>query len=172
MSIDNALIAWRYRLAAAMLLGGVPSLALRAGAILAVGRAIALGAEPQIQRRAERPEWEIRFADDLTSSEYARQIDYFKIEIAAVPRRSGAIEYIREVTQPQAARSTSGNCDDDNRLRIKWLEEGTLARRRPQAAGQGRHQQPGQGAVALSSRRDVRATLERLEREYAGRAAG
>lgn len=164
MSIDNALLRgaidwWGHAV------GGVPSLALRAGVILAVAVAVALGAEPQIQRRAERPEWEIQFADDLDVGEYARQIDYFKIEIAATAK-SGRTEYVREVTRPKPPKHV-GQLDDDNRLRIKW-RKGTLhAADRKLLARSGINSQDKELWHFFTP--DVRATLERLEREYAGR---
>ena len=167
MSIDNALmyrgaVCWGARL------GGVPSLALRAGVLAVVSIGITLGAEPQIRRRAERPEWEIQFADDLDVAEYARQIDYFKIEIAATAK-SGRTEYIREVTRPKPPKHV-GQLDDDNRLRIKW-RKGTLhAADRKLLARSGINSQDKELWHFLTP--DVRATLERLEREYAGRPPG
>ena len=71
-------------------------------------------------RRAgeHRSEWEIVFPDDITTEEYARQIDYFKIEIAAVAK-NGKIDYISEVTRPKPKRH-AGHESTDYRLRIGW----------------------------------------------------
>jgi len=146
-------------------LGAVPSLALRAGIFLVAVAQLSLGAEPRIQRSAERPEWEIQFADDLDVGEYARQIDYFKIEIAAAAK-SGRTEYIREVTRPKPPKHV-GQLDDDNRLRIKWLKGTLHAADRKLLARSGINSQDKELWHFLTP--DVRATLERLEREYAGR---
>lgn len=63
-------------------------------------------------------EWEIVFADDITVEEYARQMDYFKIEIAAVSK-NGKIETISKVSQRKPEKRV-GHKTADYRLHIGW----------------------------------------------------
>ena len=72
---------------------------------------------------AERPEWEIVFDDDITPEEYARQLDFFDIEIAAVAS-NGKIEYISDLTEYKPSKRV-GYVESDYRLHIGW-KSGTL----------------------------------------------
>ena len=78
---------------------------------------------PDTSRSAARPEWEVVFDEDITLQEYARQMDYFKIEIAAISKK-GKIEYVSRVSQ-QKPDHRVGNSDTEYRLRIGW-KSGTL----------------------------------------------
>ena len=75
------------------------------------------------ERTAARPLWEILFEDDLSTEEYARQIDYFQIEIGAVAK-NGTVEYIGPVSGRKPERR-SGLLESDPRVRIGW-RKGTL----------------------------------------------
>jgi hypothetical protein len=66
--------------------------------------------------------WRIQF-DQTTLDSYARQLDFFKIELAAV--RSGRIEYASNVSQPTPTRRGMRINEDEKRLYFSW-ESGTL----------------------------------------------
>lgn len=146
----------------------VPSLALRLNVLALMSMGIAFAVEPRIQRRAERPEWEIRFADNLDLAEYARQLDFFKIEIGATAK-SGRTEYIREVTRTKPPKHV-GQLDDDDRVRVKWLRGTLHAADRKLLAKAGINSQSKELWHFLPP--DVRATLDQLERDYAGLSPG
>jgi hypothetical protein len=78
----------------------------------------------ETRRSAARPEWEILFDDGIETDEYARQTDYFKIEIGALSK-NGKVEYISKVAGRKPELRT-GFVDDDERLRIGW-KKGNLA---------------------------------------------
>lgn len=63
-------------------------------------------------------EWEIFFDEEIMLEEYARQMDYFKIEIAAVSK-NGKIEYISKVSQRKPEKRV-GHTTADYRLHIGW----------------------------------------------------
>jgi hypothetical protein len=109
--------------------------------------------------------WEITFADGLDAEEYARQLDYFKIEIAAVAR-DGTVDYIWNLAKSRPDRRTGKQLDDD-RLRIGW-KTGTLANvdaRLLRKAGV-----TIKGKELLHFFPDaVQDELQKLEQQYAGR---
>lgn len=71
-----------------------------------------------VRKRTEQVEWEVTFPEDITSDEYARQLDYFKIEIAAMSK-NGHVEYIKNVGQ-RKPNKRAGEIEADYRLRIGW----------------------------------------------------
>jgi hypothetical protein len=103
--------------------------------LLAVVLGAALGALPEqdaadparsahVPREAQPAgQWEIVFDDETTYEEYARQLDFFKIEIGAVSK-SGRIEYIAKVSQPRPEKRV-GKQETDYRWRIAW-QKGNL----------------------------------------------
>ncbi|MGD9721725.1 MAG: hypothetical protein AB7O59_05440 [Pirellulales bacterium] len=68
-------------------------------------------------------QWEIVFADDITVEEYARQIDYFAIEIAVVSK-DGKIESISQVSKNKPAKRQTRK-EREYRPAISW-KDGTL----------------------------------------------
>jgi hypothetical protein len=114
---------------------------------------------------AERPEWEIVFPADISDDEYARQLDHFGIEIAAISK-PGKIEIISGLTQSKPARRTTAT-GSEHRLWIGW-KSGTLNavdRRLLRKAGIG--SQDKQLVHYLSP--SLQKQLEILEERYAGR---
>lgn len=63
-------------------------------------------------------EWEIVFDDGITTEEYARQIDFFQIEIGALSK-SGKVEYITHVAKPKPDKRVQ-ELRYDRRWRITW----------------------------------------------------
>ncbi len=78
--------------------------------------------EPRTAQR-QRTEWEIAFEDEISAEEYARQLDFFKIEIGAVSK-DGKIEYISNVSARKPHKRV-GKSQSEYRLAIGW-KKGTL----------------------------------------------
>ena len=76
-------------------------------------------------RRGPRADWELSFPDGLSVVEYARRLDHFGIEIAAVSSK-GKIEYIAQSSQPKP-RKRVGTLVDDPRLYIGWKQGELIA---------------------------------------------
>jgi hypothetical protein len=72
---------------------------------------------------AHEKQWEILFGEDITPEEYARQLDYFAIEVAAISK-NGHVDYISQLASPRPAKRI-GERAADPRLRIGW-KSGTL----------------------------------------------
>ncbi len=112
----------------------------------------------------EERQWEIVFADGISTEEYAKQLDYFNIDIGALSK-NGKIETISKVSQYRPEKRL-GLAAAEYRLRIGW-KSGTLHaadRRLLRKAGissQGKkleHYFP----------RALQKELEKLEVDYAG----
>ncbi len=98
-------------------------IALTASLAGALAAAAQCAEEPHAARnieveRAHEKEWEILFDKDITAQEYARQLDYFRIEVAAISK-SGRVEYIEQLSGTQPVKRV-GQRSDDPRLRIGW----------------------------------------------------
>ena len=82
-------------------------------------------ADPQeFERLPPDCEWEVLFTDGISPLEYARQIDYFGIELAAVAK-NGQIQYASHVTQPKPERRV-GKKSEELRIAINW-KQGNLS---------------------------------------------
>jgi hypothetical protein len=92
-------------------------------AMLLAGQSPPSPSHTRVERAAERAAWEVTFPDDITMEEYARQLDYFGIEIAAVSP-DDKVESIARVSQ-QKPQKRVGRRADDERLYIGW-KSGTL----------------------------------------------
>lgn len=120
--------------------------------------------QPQLGRRLET-EWELLFADDISTEEYAKQIDFFKIEVAAVSK-NGKIEYISNVSERKPNRR-SGTRTADPRAHIGW-KKGTLhAADRRLLSKAGINSEGKELWHFLPA--ELESQLVRLERAYAGR---
>ncbi len=87
------------------------------------GNAWALGEGPgQGGGVARGLRWKIRF-DQTSQSMYARQLDFFKIELAAI--KSGRVNYASGFTQASPARRSALAGDQEKRLFFTW-EGGTM----------------------------------------------
>ena len=74
-----------------------------------------------VRQKAERAEWEVSFPEEISLEEYARQIDFFKIEIAAVSK-DGKAEYVAGVSQRKPVKRL-GDKAADYRLHLGWKAE-------------------------------------------------
>jgi hypothetical protein len=74
--------------------------------------------EGELKKVNEPIAWEILFADETTAEEYARQLEYFKIEVAAVSA-DGRVEYISRLTDRKPLKHV-GKRSDDPRRYLGW----------------------------------------------------
>jgi hypothetical protein len=112
---------------------------------------------------AHEKEWEILFEDGIEPEEYARRLDFFSIEVAAISK-DGRVDYISELIKSKPAKR-QGERADDTRMYIGW-KSGTLHavdRRLLRKAG-----------IASSDKelthffpREVQEQMQQLELEYA-----
>jgi hypothetical protein len=90
------------------------------GKLIGDGRQVAYGhgsGEPGMPRWKR---WEVYFADGNTLEEYARQLDYFKIELG-VTAPGNQVEYVSKVSQPTPERRTAPR-DSEQRLWMAWRQ--------------------------------------------------
>jgi hypothetical protein len=71
-------------------------------------------------KRNER--WEISFESGQTEQEYARQLDYFKIEVGAI--MDGKIHYVTQLASPRPTIRVAPGGSDDKRLYFSWRTGG------------------------------------------------
>ncbi len=121
----------------------------------------------RIEVAHERPAWEIYFADSVGTEEYARQMEYFEIEIAAAGK-NGSIDYISQVAHAKPTKR-SGHKDDEPRLWIGWKSGRLHAADRRLLTKAGVASEGKELRHYFSA--ELQATLEQLEHDYAGREA-
>ncbi len=134
-------------------------------AMLLAGQSPPTPSHTRVERAAERADWEVTFPDDITIEEYARQLDYFGIEIAAVSS-DDKVESIARVSQPKPEKRV-GRRTDDERLYIGW-KSGTLHaadRRLLLKAGINSNRKELIHYFPLETQR----LMQQVERAYAGR---
>ena len=110
--------------------------------------------------------WQVKFATSSVA-EYARQLDLFKIELAAIGGGQDSIDYAFNLSQAKPERRTAVGGEEDNRLYMTWrsgaLEEfdrQLLARAGIATAGR---------LIVQFYPRDVEAQMAALESQRAGR---
>ena len=110
-------------------------------------------------------EWEIVFPEGISTEEYARQLDFFDVDIAAVSK-NGRIEYISSVSQYKPEKR-QGRVESEYRLQIGWKSGELRAadRRLLRKAGIGSRGKELQHFFP----RDVVEQMAKLEVDYAGR---
>ncbi len=136
--------------------------------LLAVAAAPPTRVEKASPKSAHQPrggEWEIVFADEITVEEYARQMDYFKIEIAAVSK-NGKIETISKVSQRKPEKRV-GHTTTDYRLHLGWKKGQLHAADRKLLAKAGIAS--GDKELWHFFQTETQARLAALERAYADR---
>jgi hypothetical protein len=80
--------------------------------------------EPARERVDRGVDWEMLFEEGISAKEYAKQLDYFKVELG-VEDSKGEIEYASHFSDAKPARRT-GHKRDENRMAESW-KKGTLA---------------------------------------------
>ncbi len=79
-----------------------------------LGEGLGFGGVPRENR------WFVRFADDKELSEYARQLDHFKIELGAVFPREGKLVYLYNLSKNPPDKRTVTSDKDELRLYMNW----------------------------------------------------
>jgi len=113
--------------------------------------------------RAER--WQVYFAEGITASDYARQIDSLGVELGAIGA-TGEIEYAAQLAKPMPDRRV-GPAAAESRLYMSW-RRGDLAeadRRLLASAGV----QVGEKIVVMFFPAAAEQKLAELEKKFAGR---
>jgi hypothetical protein len=116
-------------------------------------------------RHGGRSEWEIVFEDEISLEEYARQLEYFKIEIAATSR-DGKVEYIGDLLKRKPEKRV-GRVESDYRVHIGWRKGNLYAADRRLLSKAGIASEGKELRHYLPTA--VEAQLVTLERNYADR---
>ena len=116
-------------------------------------------------RRGGRSEWEIVFEDEISPEEYARQLEYFKIEIAATSK-DGKIEYVWDLLK-RKPQKRAGRVEADYRVHIGWRKGNLYAADRRLLTRAGIASEGKELRHYLPTA--VEAKLASLERDYAQR---
>ena len=112
-------------------------------------------------------EWEVLFEEGITADEYAKQLDYFGIELGAVAK-DGKIQYAAQLSRTRPERR-NGLKKDEKRVTIEW-KRGTLeALDRKLLTKVGINTQGKKLAHFYSL--DAQRQLARLERDFEDRPA-
>ena len=82
--------------------------------VLAGGRQADVARQP----RARHERWEIRFAAGTSVEAYARQLDFFKIELGVIGGQQ-QVTYLSNLSNPKPT-SRAGSATDDRRLYLIW----------------------------------------------------
>jgi hypothetical protein len=133
------------------------------GVVTAAGPTAAAGEEAS-PTTAPRPEWEVFFAEDISIEEYSRQLDYFKIEVAAV--KDNKIEYISKLSGRKPEKRL-GRREEDERLYIGW-KSGALEAVDRKLLAKARVNPQGKDILHYFPP-DVQAAMEEAQRKYADR---
>ncbi len=118
-------------------------------------------------KRNER--WEISFDSGQTEQEYARQLDYFKIEIGAI--MDGKITYVTQIASPRPNIRVAADASADKRLYFSWRTGGrrqidlNLLNKAGVAAG-------GNTIVLQFYPTETEQYLARMERDHLEKAKG
>jgi hypothetical protein len=78
----------------------------------------ALGSGPGIRGFPREQRWYVRFGDQQSLDEYARQFDFFGIELGAIV--DGKLVYISRLSQPRPAIRTADSGSGETRLYMTW----------------------------------------------------
>lgn len=138
------------------------------GCLLFVAMAFDAAAAPpdgEGTRSAPRPEWEVLFAEEISFEEYARQLDYFNIEIGAVAQ-DNKIEYISKLSERKPEKRV-GRREEDDRLYITW-KSGTLEAADRKLLGKARINVQRKEILHFIPA-ETQDLMEKAQREYADR---
>jgi hypothetical protein len=148
---------------------GVPSM-LPGGNPKGTGTKRNLGKGPGDGGGVKRNErWEISFESGQTELEYARQLDYFKIEIGAIV--GGKISYVTQLSAARPNVRMAAGGAEDKRLYFSWRTGGrrqidlNLLQKAGVAA-------PGNAIVLQFYPFETEQYLARMERDYLEKAKG
>ena len=132
------------------------------------GRRPALGSGPGTGGGFSREQrWLVRFADMTNANEYAKQLDYFGIELGAVV--NGKLVYISKLSDARPVMRTANSGADEKRLYMTWQGGG-----RKQADIQFFRKagfEVGEGVMFHFYPKSTEDQLARLELDYRNRKA-
>ncbi len=112
--------------------------------------------------------WELRFAKGITKEKYARQLDYFGIELAVV-MPDNKLVYVRNFSKPKPETHT-GPADEEKRFYLTW-RSGDLSRADVDLLDR-TGVSPGDRVVLKILPTKVEAKLAELEKGHAGDDSG
>jgi len=78
----------------------------------------ALGSGPGLRGFPREQRWYVRFSEQQSLDEYAKQFDFFGIEIGAIV--GGKLMYVSKLSSPQPQVRTSTSGADEKRLYMTW----------------------------------------------------
>jgi hypothetical protein len=107
--------------------------------------------------------WEIRFAAGTSVEAYARQLDFFKIELGVIGGQE-QVTYLTNLSNPKPT-SRTGNAADDRRLYLIW-QRGAIQEADEQIAARAGVKTGGK-VVAHFLPKEVEDEMARLEETYA-----
>jgi|GEM_PF-4538894 len=110
-------------------------------------------------------EWEVLFEEGTTVDEYARQLDYFGIEVGVIDKK-GQIQYAAQLSKHKAVKRLGAKADE-KRLAITWKRGSlqTIDRKLLTRSGINTKDKD----LAHYYPRKVEDQLYQLEKDYAGR---
>ncbi len=79
---------------------------------------------PDFKRVTRSVIWEVVFEDGISAKDYAKQLDYFKIELGAADSQ-GQVQYAGRVSSTRPDKR-SGKIQDDKRITIGWKKGNLL----------------------------------------------
>lgn len=137
----------------------------RSGRSTGDGRQVGFGQGPGESGISRADRWEVLFSDGQTLNEYARQLDFFGIELGVVTA-DRSIDYVSRLAQETPVQRR-GRADDESRLFMSW-SQGNLrdADRELMARG---GVEVGQRRILQFYPAETESQLAGLERSYAGR---
>ena len=107
--------------------------------------------------------WEIRFAAGTSVEAYARQLDFFKIELGVIGGQE-QVTYLTNLSNPKPT-SRTGNAADDRRLYLIW-QRGAIQEVDEQIAARAGVKTGGK-VIAHFLPKEVEDDMARLEETYA-----
>jgi hypothetical protein len=123
--------------------------------VLAGGRQADVARPPQ----ARHERWEIRFASGTSVEAYARQLDFFKIELGVIGGQQ-QVTYVTNLSNPKPTTRT-GNAAEDRRLYLIW-QRGAISEVDEQIAARA-GVKTGGAVIAHFLPKEVEDELARLE---------
>ncbi len=85
------------------------------------GRGMGFGSGPGGSGR--RRQWEVRFGQGNTLDTYARQLDFFGIELGVYPMPNNTVAYARNLAS-QRPQTRTGPADEEKRFYMTWRQGG------------------------------------------------
>lgn len=129
------------------------------------GRPLGIGGGPG--RKGRELRWYVRFSDRGTLETYARQLDFFKIELAVLVPGKMSYTYIKNLSRPRPTVTEKTNIKSEKRLYMTWQggnrRQGDIALFRKAGVN------VSGGTIYHFYPKETEARLVRREREHANR---